>query len=80
LTWPGHREQTARDPGDRLAIGLSAVYRRRRPTDTHLYPTVQHHLETFLARAAEADPWGEGIPGWVEEAFIAGVGMALSAD
>jgi hypothetical protein len=27
-------------------------------------PEVQHHLEP--ARAAEADPWAEGVPDWVE--------------
>jgi hypothetical protein len=30
---------------------------------------VQHHLETFLADAAEADPHGEGVPRWVEDDF-----------
>ena len=54
-----------------MPTGLGAVYRRRRPTATPLYPIVQHHLETFLARAAEADPWGEGVAGWVEEDFRA---------
>jgi hypothetical protein len=34
-----------------------AVYRPRRPTETPLYPVVQHHFETFLAEAQEADPW-----------------------
>jgi hypothetical protein len=67
-TWVGHRDRTARGAGGRLSTGLAAVYRRRRPTATPLYPIVQHHLETFLARAAEADPWGEGVAGWVEEA------------
>ena len=38
------------------------VYRRRRPTQTPLYPLVQHHLETFLAQAAEGDPMGDGVP------------------
>jgi hypothetical protein len=54
-----------------LATGLAAVYRRRRPTATPLYPIVQHRLATFLARAAVADPWGEGVAGWVEEDFRA---------
>jgi len=40
-------------------------------TATPLYPCVQHHLETFLAQAAEADPCGEGVAGWVEEDFRA---------
>jgi hypothetical protein len=46
-----------------------AVYRPRRPTETPLYPVVQHHLETFLAEAQEADPMGWGIPTWVERDF-----------
>ena len=47
------------------------VYRRRRPTQTPLYPLVQHHLETFLALATEADPMGDGVPSWVERDFRA---------
>ena len=47
------------------------VYRRRRPTLTPLYPLVQHHLETLLAQAAEADPMGSGVPAWVERDFRA---------
>ncbi|HUH12199.1 MAG TPA: transposase zinc-binding domain-containing protein, partial [Longimicrobiales bacterium] len=54
-----------------LPPGSEAVYRRRRPTATPLYPLVQQHLETFLARTAEADPLGEGVAGWVEEDFRA---------
>ena len=46
-----------------------AVYRPRRPTETPLYPAVQHHLETFLAEAQEADPMGWGLPRWVEHDF-----------
>jgi hypothetical protein len=49
--------------------GLAAVYRRRDPTATPLYPLVQHHLETFLADAAAADPDGEAVPQWVEDDF-----------
>jgi hypothetical protein len=49
----------------------SPTYRPRRPTATPLYPVVQHHLETFLARAAEADPLGNGVPWWVERDFRA---------
>ena len=49
----------------------SPTYRLRRPTATPLYPVVQHHLETFLARAAEADPLGNGVPWWVEKDFRA---------
>jgi hypothetical protein len=51
--------------------GLAAVYRRRDPTATPLYPLVQHHLETFLAEAATADPDGQGVPQWVEDDFRA---------
>jgi hypothetical protein len=46
-----------------------AVYRPRRPTETPLYPVVRHHLETFLAKAQEADPMGWGVPRWVERDF-----------
>jgi hypothetical protein len=46
-----------------------SVYLPRRPTQTPLYPVVQHHLETFLAQAAEADTPGEGVPTWVERDF-----------
>jgi hypothetical protein len=41
--------------------GLAAVYRRRDPTATPLYPVVQHHLETFLAEAAAADVEDEAV-------------------
>jgi Putative transposase/Transposase zinc-binding domain len=50
---------------------VSPTYRPRRPKSTPLYPVVQHHLETFLARAAEADPLGNGVPWWVEKDFRA---------
>ena len=46
-----------------------AVYRPRRPTETPLYPVVQHHLETFLASSQEADPMGWGVPAWAERDF-----------
>ncbi len=42
------------------------IYRPRRPTTTPLYPVVQHHLETFLAEATQADPMGFGPAAWVE--------------
>ena len=63
-------------PRSRRLLGTTApncgpVYRRRRPTLTPLYPLVQHHLETFLAQAAEADPMGDGVPSWVERDFRA---------
>lgn len=45
-----------------------AIYRPRRPTETPLYPVVQHHLETFLAQAQDTDPLGWGVP-WVERDF-----------
>jgi hypothetical protein len=47
------------------------VYRRRDPTVTALYPVVQHHLESFLAHATDADPFADAIPRWVEEDFRA---------
>ena len=46
-----------------------SVYRPRRPTQTPLYQVVQHHLETFMARASAADPMGYGLPEWVERDF-----------
>jgi hypothetical protein len=46
-----------------------AIYRPRRPTETPLYPVVQHHLETFLAEAQETDSTGWGVPSWVERDF-----------
>ena len=49
----------------------AAVYRPRQPTATPLYPIVQHHPETFMVRASEEDPLGDGLPGWVEEEFRA---------
>jgi hypothetical protein len=70
-TWSSPRRRFPHDAHPTAPTGLAAVYRRRRPTTTPLYPIVQHHLETFLARAAEADPWGEGVAGWVEEDFRA---------
>ncbi len=53
------------------APNCGPVYRRRRPTQTPLYPLVQHHLETFLTEAAEADPMGGSVPSWVERDFRA---------
>ena len=46
-------------------------YRRREPTSTALYPVVQHHLESFLARANRDDPFVDSVPGWVENDFRA---------
>ncbi|MBI4546018.1 MAG: transposase zinc-binding domain-containing protein [Gemmatimonadetes bacterium] len=59
--------------------GSGPVYRPRNPTATPLYPIVQHHLETFLARAAEADPLGDGVPFWVENDFRAYLRCGLLA-
>jgi hypothetical protein len=70
-TWGSPRRRLPHDAQPATPTGIAAVYRRRRPTATSLYPIVQHHLETFLARAAEADPWGEGVADWVEEDFRA---------
>ena len=50
---------------------LRPVYRPRRPTQTPLYPVVQHHLETFLAQAEAADTLGDGVPPRVERDFRA---------
>ncbi len=58
---------------------VGAVYRPRRPTATPLYPVVQHHLETFLAVAVEADPNGWGVPAWVEEDFRRYLGCGILA-
>jgi len=58
-------------PGRPFYPAASPTYRPRRPTAAPLYPVVQHHLETFLARAAEADPLGNGVPWWVERDFRA---------
>ena len=41
------------------------------PAHRHVYPVVQHHLEAFLAQAAETDPMGYGVPSWVERDFRA---------
>jgi hypothetical protein len=57
-------------PTPPTAPNCRPVYRRRRPTQTPLYPLVQHHLETFLAQAADADPMA-GVPSWVERDFRA---------
>jgi hypothetical protein len=40
----------------------AARLRPRRPTQTPLYPIVQHHVEMFLAQAAEGDTRGEPRP------------------
>ena len=44
-------------------------YRRRRPETTTLYRVVQEHLETYLIRAFESDPMGDGVPTQIEKAF-----------
>jgi len=58
-------------PRSATYTGRATRYRPRNPTATPLYPLVQHNLETFLARTAEADPMGEGVPFWVERDFRA---------
>jgi hypothetical protein len=68
-SWVGQHGDHARAPGATARTASSAVYRPRRPTATPLYPVVQHHLETFLAEAQEADPMGWGVPSWVERDF-----------
>ena len=55
-----------------------SVYRPRRATQTPLYPVVQHHLETFLAQAAEADTPGEGVPPWSSATSVATSSAASS--
>jgi hypothetical protein len=72
--WAAPRGPFPHPPARPRPDGLAAVYRRRDPTATPLYPLVQRHLETFsetnLADAA-ADPDGESIPQWVEDDFRA---------
>ncbi len=67
-TWASSRSGP---PLRSTAPNCGPVYRRHRPTLTPLYPLVQHHLETFLAQAAEVDPMGVGVPSWVERDFRA---------
>jgi hypothetical protein len=62
-----------------LPSGPAAVYRRRQPTRSQLYPLVQHHLETFLARAHADDEYGTGVPDWVEEDIRACLRCAILA-
>ena len=64
--WSTRRAQPTGNSG---TAGL--VYRPRHPTNTPLYPVVQHHLETFLATAEDEDPTGWGVPSWVERDFRA---------
>jgi hypothetical protein len=56
--------------------GAGTVYRRRQPTATPLYPVVQHHLETFLARA---EALGDTVPHWVEDDFRAYLACGILA-
>jgi hypothetical protein len=69
--WAAPRGPFPHPPAPPRPDGLAAVYRRRDPTATPLYPLVQHHLETLLADAAVADPDGEAVPQWVEDDFRA---------
>ncbi|MGH7576785.1 MAG: transposase zinc-binding domain-containing protein [Longimicrobiales bacterium] len=52
-----------------LSTGAAAVYRRRDPTTTALYPIVQHHLESFLTLATGADSSDDPVPRWAEDDF-----------
>jgi len=65
LPW---RPPSTRHPG---GVSTQSVYRPRQPAASALYAVVQHHIETFLAHAAEADPVGYGVPTWVEKDFRA---------
>jgi hypothetical protein len=69
--WATPRGPFPQPPAPPRPDGLAALYRRRDPTVTPLYPLVQHHLETFLADAAAADPESGSIPQWVEDDFRA---------
>ena len=69
--WSAPRRAFTHGPPTPRPNGLVAVYRRLGPRATLLYPIVQHHLETFLADATEADPYGEGVRRWVEDDFRA---------
>jgi hypothetical protein len=70
-SWAGQHGGPGPASGATAPTGSSAIYRPRRPTATPLYPVVQHHLETFLATAAEEDPLGDSPPAWVERDFRA---------
>jgi len=70
-TWSTSRGAFPHPPHTARPDGLAAVYRRREARATPLYPIVQHHLESFPAAAAAADPRGEGVPRWVEADFRA---------
>jgi len=58
LPW---RPPSTRHPG---GVGAQPVYRARQPAASALYAVVQHHVETFLAHAAEVDHVGYGVPTW----------------
>ena len=47
--------------------GRTAVYRRREPTATPLYPSRSTTSRGFLADAAERIPTARGVPRWVED-------------
>jgi hypothetical protein len=69
FAWRPPSPPVPRGQGATLASGFGRVYRPRRPPETPLCPVVQHHLETFLAEAQDADPMGWGVPTWVERDF-----------
>jgi hypothetical protein len=58
-------------PSKSAASTGAAVYRRREPTATALYPIVQHHLESFLAMPTGEASHGDLVPRWVEDEFRA---------
>ena len=50
-------------PSRPLAGPHAQPYRRRRPETTTLHRIVREYLETYLALANEAEPFGDGVPG-----------------
>ena len=72
MATPAKRLLRYRPPPD-PSTGLGHLSARLPPAPAHrhVYPVVQHHLEAFLAQAAETDPMGYGVPSWVERDFRA---------
>ncbi|MGD8362582.1 MAG: transposase, partial [Gemmatimonadota bacterium] len=63
-----HRRARWSTPPSRPPAGPHAQpYRRRRPETTTLHRIVREHLETYLALANEAQPFGDGVPDHVEK-------------
>jgi len=48
---------------------LRRPYRRRQPESSALYGLVRDHLDAFLEHSRQADPNGEGLPGFIEREF-----------